>query len=72
MCPSTTSTCWDKFHQFYYPSGLFTDKGNVRRCSKLAKVKDTHKLTSQAVRRPDAARQIAYGPEGTSAMDATH
>ncbi|GMF45551.1 unnamed protein product [Phytophthora fragariaefolia] len=72
MCPSTTSTSWDKFHQFYYPSGIFTYKDNVRRCSKLAKLKDTHKLTSQAVRRPAAARQIAYGPEGTSAMDATH
>ncbi|KAG2899430.1 hypothetical protein PC117_g22232 [Phytophthora cactorum] len=28
MCPATTSTCWDKFHQFYYPNELFTDKGN--------------------------------------------
>ncbi|GMF31534.1 unnamed protein product [Phytophthora fragariaefolia] len=72
MCSLTPSTCWDKFHQFYYPSGLFTDTDNVRRCSKLAKLKATHKLTSQAVRRPAAARQIAYRPQATSAMDATH
>ncbi|RAW39533.1 hypothetical protein PC110_g4230 [Phytophthora cactorum] len=40
MCPLTTPTCWDKFHQFYYPNDLFTDMGNVRRHSNLAKLKD--------------------------------
>ncbi|OWZ24823.1 hypothetical protein PHMEG_0001 [Phytophthora megakarya] len=39
MCPNTTATCWEKFHQFYLPQNLFTDKGNVRRHSKLAMLK---------------------------------
>ncbi|KUF94033.1 hypothetical protein AM588_10006773 [Phytophthora nicotianae] len=61
MCPSTTSTCWDKFHQLYYPNALFTERENVRRHSKLAKLKDAREPRSQAVRRPATARQIAYG-----------
>ncbi|KAE9274247.1 hypothetical protein PR003_g29666, partial [Phytophthora rubi] len=72
ICPSTTSTCWDKFHQFYYPSGLFTDKGNVRRHSKLAKLKNTNESRPQAARRPAASRRIASGPDGTGAIGATH
>ncbi|KUF87931.1 hypothetical protein AM587_10000599 [Phytophthora nicotianae] len=69
MCPSTTSTCWDKFHQFYYPNALFKDKGNVRRHSKLAKLKDAHEPRSQAVRRPATACQIAYGADLGGAID---
>eukprot|EP00644_Phytophthora_capsici_P018412 jgi/Phyca11/130133/e_gw1.91.135.1 len=38
-CPHSTWTCWDKFHRFYLPSGVFSDKGNVRRSSDLAKFK---------------------------------
>eukprot|EP00644_Phytophthora_capsici_P003417 jgi/Phyca11/116542/e_gw1.31.553.1 len=40
MYPSTTYTCWNKFHQFYLPNGLFTDKRNERRHSDLAKLRD--------------------------------
>eukprot|EP00644_Phytophthora_capsici_P004525 jgi/Phyca11/111085/e_gw1.19.646.1 len=42
ICPQSTWTCWDKFHRFYLPNGLFTDKGNVRRTSQLAKLKAQH------------------------------
>ncbi|ETN15545.1 hypothetical protein PPTG_21955 [Phytophthora nicotianae INRA-310] len=38
-CPQSTWTCWDKFHRFYLPNGLFSEKGNVRRSSDLAKLK---------------------------------
>ncbi|OWZ15982.1 LOW QUALITY PROTEIN: Transposase, partial [Phytophthora megakarya] len=31
ICTQSTWTCWDKFHKFYLPNGLFTDKGNVNR-----------------------------------------
>jgi hypothetical protein len=31
MCPETETTCWDKFHTFYYPAGLFNSNGNIRR-----------------------------------------
>ncbi|ETO60264.1 hypothetical protein F444_21512 [Phytophthora nicotianae P1976] len=63
MCPSTTSTCWDKFHQFYLPNGLFTDKGNVRRHSELAKLRNEHEPRTQKPRKV-AARQIGYGLGG--------
>ncbi|KAG3071666.1 hypothetical protein PI124_g21105 [Phytophthora idaei] len=62
MCLWTTSTCCDKFHQLYSPNGLFTDKGNVRRHSTLAKLKDKHEPRTKVVRRPAPVRQIAYGP----------
>ncbi|GMF56229.1 unnamed protein product [Phytophthora fragariaefolia] len=38
-CSQSTWTCWDKFHDFYLPNGLFSDKGNIRRSSGLAKLK---------------------------------
>ncbi|ETO58820.1 hypothetical protein F444_22796 [Phytophthora nicotianae P1976] len=65
MCPSTTSTCWDKFHQFYLPNGLFTDKGNVRRHSELAKLRDEHEPRTQKPRK--VAARHGLGGDGLSA-----
>ncbi|KAL3660468.1 hypothetical protein V7S43_014616 [Phytophthora oleae] len=31
-----------KFHDFYLPNNLFTEKGNVRRGSKLAQLRNAH------------------------------
>ncbi|GMF47139.1 unnamed protein product [Phytophthora fragariaefolia] len=41
-CPQNTWTCWDKFHRFYLTKGLFSDRGNIRRSSTLAKIKTEH------------------------------
>ncbi|KAG3180739.1 hypothetical protein PC128_g15461 [Phytophthora cactorum] len=69
-CPSTTSTCWDKYHQFYYSNDLFTDKGNVRHHSNLAKLKDMSEPRPLVEERPAAVRHIAYGPLiNTAALD---
>ncbi|KAG3087484.1 hypothetical protein PI125_g18632 [Phytophthora idaei] len=70
MCPSTTSTCWDKHRQFYYPNNLFTDKGNVRRHSSLSKLKDMSEPRPKVEERPAAVRHIAYGPlNNTAALE---
>ena len=43
-CEDVTLTCWQKFHQFYLPAGLFSAKGNVRKSSRLYKLYQSHKL----------------------------
>jgi hypothetical protein len=37
MCPNTKTTCWAKFHSFYYPAGLFNVNGNISRSCSLFK-----------------------------------
>ncbi|KAG2802283.1 hypothetical protein PC129_g18847 [Phytophthora cactorum] len=66
--PSTTSTSWYKFHQFYYLNELFTDMGNVRRHSTLLKFKAMHEPRPQVVRRSAATHQIGYGPGGADGL----
>ncbi|OWZ11762.1 Transposase [Phytophthora megakarya] len=29
MCPDINLTCWDKFHRYYLPKKLYSDKGNL-------------------------------------------
>ncbi|KUF80703.1 hypothetical protein AM587_10003098 [Phytophthora nicotianae] len=57
MCPNTTATCWDKFHNFYVCENLFTDKGNVRRHSRLALLKAAS-TSEDTAPRPSVVRQI--------------
>lgn len=38
-CPHDEWTCWDKFHRFYYPLGLFSERGCVKRSCALFKEK---------------------------------
>eukprot|EP00644_Phytophthora_capsici_P012397 jgi/Phyca11/121725/e_gw1.46.413.1 len=42
-CPESTWTCWEKFHRFYLPNGLFSAKGNLRRSSRLATLWAQHR-----------------------------
>jgi hypothetical protein len=35
MCPNQDWTCWEKFHRFYLPEGLFYQNGHFKRNSKL-------------------------------------
>ncbi|GMF43228.1 unnamed protein product [Phytophthora fragariaefolia] len=58
MCPSSSLTCWDKYHQFYYPQGLFTDKGNVRRGSELNKLKVSLPVPKPKTTKRKVARQL--------------
>ncbi len=37
FCQDIGYTCWQKFHSFYLPNGLFNDKGRIRRSSPLYK-----------------------------------
>jgi hypothetical protein len=37
MCPDQTKTCWQKYHDYYLPNGLFNSNGNIRRSSSLFK-----------------------------------
>jgi hypothetical protein len=39
MCPMQTWTCWEKFHRYYLPRKLFSEKGKVRTSSQLYKLK---------------------------------
>lgn len=34
-CQRSDWSCWKKFHEYYYPRGVFTAKGNVRKSSQL-------------------------------------
>ncbi|KAF1786528.1 hypothetical protein GQ600_16562 [Phytophthora cactorum] len=56
-CHQTSWTCWDKFHRFYLPSGLFNDKGNLRRSSTLAKLKEQHQSDTRPARDGQASQQ---------------
>lgn len=40
MCPEPNKTCWDKYHTFYFPSGLFNTQGRIRTSSRLYKMKN--------------------------------
>ncbi|KAK1932321.1 hypothetical protein P3T76_012315 [Phytophthora citrophthora] len=42
-CPESTWTCWEKFHRFYLPNGLFSAKGNLQRSSRLATLWAQHR-----------------------------
>ena len=33
VAPDQTNTCWRKYHDYYFPNGLFNANGNVRRLS---------------------------------------
>ncbi len=37
FCQDVGFTCWEKFHSFYLPNGLFNDNGRIRRSSTLYK-----------------------------------
>lgn len=34
-CPDHTMNCWNKFHQYYLPKGLYTAKGTIHKKHKL-------------------------------------
>lgn len=38
-CQNPELTCWDKYHLYYYPAGLFTDQGNVKTSHEMYKAK---------------------------------
>ena len=38
LCQETELTCWQKFHRFYFPAGLYSDKGNLKKTSALYKL----------------------------------
>ncbi|KAG1711962.1 hypothetical protein DVH05_009202 [Phytophthora capsici] len=59
----TTATCWDKFHNFYLGESLFTEKGNVRRHSRLA-------LLKAASTPKDGEARAPVGGERTSSYTA--
>ncbi|KAG7380930.1 hypothetical protein PHYPSEUDO_006604 [Phytophthora pseudosyringae] len=59
---TTTLTCWQKFHDFYLPSQVFSDKGNIRRGSRLAKIR----FAAANEAKPAAARQIEMASEDTT------
>ena len=42
-CDDIMLTCWQKFHQYYVPAGLFSAKGNVRKSSRLYKLFQSHR-----------------------------
>ena len=42
-CSNTSFTCWQKFHTFYLPQGLYNANGNIVRNSSLAQLKKTLK-----------------------------
>jgi hypothetical protein len=37
VAPDQVETCWRKFHDFYFPNGLFNANGNIRRSSAIFK-----------------------------------
>jgi hypothetical protein len=37
VAPDQAETCWRKFHDFYFPNGLFNANGNIRRSSAIFK-----------------------------------
>ena len=39
ICPDVDQTCWNKFHNFYFPRGLFNIDGRVRRSSSFHKAR---------------------------------
>jgi hypothetical protein len=49
-CEDFSLNCWEKFHQFYLPRGVFNSNGKLRRGSELAKEKKAfdaaHELSS--------------------------
>jgi len=56
-CPQSTWTCWDKYHRFYLPNGLFSNTGNIRRSSTLATLKAQHQIDhSTATQQTPGAR----------------
>lgn len=48
MCPRISWTCWYKFHLFYLPNKLFTEKGVIRRGFALAQLKGSANVTTEA------------------------
>ncbi|RHY75309.1 hypothetical protein DYB30_012276 [Aphanomyces astaci] len=39
VCPHAAWSCWDKFHSFYHPKGLFKKDGKMDRGSELYRLK---------------------------------
>ena len=35
FAPNRKDSCWDKFHTFYQPQGLFTEQGNLKKTHAL-------------------------------------
>jgi Transposase IS4 len=46
ICPNTKMTCWNKYHLFYFPAGLFNMNGIMRRSSAL--YRDMKRLETQS------------------------
>eukprot|EP00644_Phytophthora_capsici_P018907 jgi/Phyca11/132889/e_gw1.254.3.1 len=46
-CPQSTWTCWEKYHRFYLPQKLFSEKGNLRKTSELFKMKQCSSQSNQ-------------------------
>ena len=49
LCPDVDQTCWNKYHNFYFPRGLFNIDGRVRRSSSFHKAKKLIEQESVAV-----------------------
>ena len=58
-------TCWEKFHEYYLPSGLFSSRGNVNRSSPLYKQKAA--ATELATVVPESTVEATQGPDGVDA-----
>eukprot|EP00644_Phytophthora_capsici_P001227 jgi/Phyca11/105378/e_gw1.10.828.1 len=44
-CPETTWTCWEKYHRFYLPQKLFSQRGKARTSCDLYKLKRAQRTT---------------------------
>ncbi|KAE8957394.1 hypothetical protein PR003_g32459 [Phytophthora rubi] len=44
-CPETTWTCWEKYHRFYLPQKLFSQRGKARTSCDLYKLKRSQRST---------------------------
>ncbi|KAF0719361.1 hypothetical protein AaE_010465 [Aphanomyces astaci] len=56
LCPHIAWDCWDKFHRFYEPKGLFKANGKIDRSNDLYKAKKANK--SEKPNKPSAKKAL--------------